>query len=35
VHRRLGFGGGLENGRPFSLEEREVGQDITPFITLF
>jgi hypothetical protein len=35
VHGRFGLFSGFKNGRPFSLEEREVGQDITPFITLF
>jgi hypothetical protein len=35
VDRSLGFGSGFENGRPFIPEEREVGQDITLFLTLF
>ena len=35
MHRRLGLFSGFENGGPFGLEEREIGQGITPFITLF
>jgi hypothetical protein len=35
VHRGFGIFSGLKNGSPFSLKEREVGQDIPPVITLF
>jgi len=34
-HQRFGLFSSFENSGPFSAEERELGQDITPFLGPF